>query len=169
LRRALWLIAMVSLGCGGSDNNTSPPTNGNGPDGGAGLPSTVPPCLLSLPCQPTGACTSQLLDPTNPYVSNTCYATGVKSCMATDPATGSYITTTYKADGTLCYKMVMAFSATGITTTYTDPAGVQFGTATSSMTSTVMNVTCASDGKTYAFDYTATGSAPCTTGTCTCP
>jgi hypothetical protein len=90
--------------------------------------------------------------------------------MTSDSVAGSFVTTTYKADGVnLCYKMTMALSATGMLTTYADPASAQIGAATSGMTSTVMNVTCASDGQTYAFDDTATGAATCTAGTGTCP
>jgi len=162
-----WLIAFVSLGCGSSDENNNPGTGG-GLDGGTVTPGGIPPCLLALPCQPDGACSSQALDPANPYYANTCYATGVKSCISMDPVTGAIITTTYTAAGTLCYTMSMVFSATGGTTTYTDPAGIQFASATSSMTSTVMDVTCASDGVTYKFDYMSTGAATCTAGTCTC-
>ncbi len=166
MRNGLWLIAIVTLGCGGSDSSTPANTDAGGTTSG-----TVPPCLASLPCQPTGACTSQTPDPVNnPYVTNSCYASGVKSCASADPATGAFVTTTYKADGTVCYKMTMTFTASGGTTTYTDATGAPFGSATSSMTSTVMSVTCNADGKTYQFDYAAPGvSSQCTPGTCTCP
>jgi hypothetical protein len=105
---------------------------------------------------------------------NTCYANGVKMCFATGSTSVTTVTLT-KPDGkTPCFSEDLSGSSSGETITFKDGSGAVIGTGTSPVSSdggssSVLDVTCSSDGKTYSFDWQAASGAPsCTQGTCAC-
>jgi hypothetical protein len=122
---------------------------------------------LGQGCESTGSCTSQAVDPNNPFLVNYCFASGVKNCSTADATTGAMVTTVYKPDGvTVCYRMEMTLSTTGATTKFMDASGAQVATGSSSFTGTSMSLTCTSDGQTYSLAFAM---PTCTAGACACP
>ena len=187
MRRALWVVALVtvSFGCGdaagtggtagmGGTGGTAGAA-GAGGSGGSGALAAMPPCLAALAqsCLPSGTCTTQAVDPNSPGMVNSCYGNGVKTCVTVNATANTAVSTVTKADGkTVCYKAEMTFGTGGSgTMSFKDAAGTEVATGTPGASSTApITVICTSDGKTYQFDWSAaSGASACTAGTCSCP
>ena len=187
MRRALWVVALVtvSFGCGdaagtggtagmGGTGGTAGAA-GAGGSGGSGALAAMPPCLAALAqsCLPSGTCTTQAVDPNSPGMVNSCYGNGVKTCVTVNATANTAVSTVTKADGkTVCYKAEMTFGTGGSgTMSFKDAAGTEVATGTPGASSTApITVICTSDGKTYQFDWSAaSGASACTAGTCPCP
>jgi hypothetical protein len=192
MRRALLVVALVtvSFGCGGGGGGGAAGAGGTAGSGGTGggaggsggstadgsLLAAMPPCLATMvkDCLPSGTCTTQVVDPNNPGILNSCYGNGVKTCVTMNATANSMVSTTTKADGkTVCYKIEATSAGTGsiMTMSFKDAAGSELGTATPGGSSTApLTVTCKSDGKPYQWDWAAVNAAlACTAGTCACP